>query len=100
MMTDVGPADVILGRLARLMGHHEDALSHLAIAIELCEKAPFPPDVAWAKYYYADLLIDRGDDADAAKIAELQDDAIAIAQEIGMHLLLERVLAQREILEA
>ena len=100
MMTDVGPADVILGRLARLMDRHEDAISHFAIAIELCEKAPFPPDVAWAKYYYADLLIDRGDDADAAKIAELRDDAITIAQEIGMHLLLERVLAQREILEA
>jgi len=56
--------------------------------------------VAWAKYYYADSLIDRDDAADSAKIAELQDDAIAIVQEIGMHLLTERVLEQRKILKA
>ncbi len=34
------------------------------------------------------------------KATELQDEAIAIAQELGMKPLLERVLAQREILEA
>ena len=32
-------------------------------------------------------------------VAELQDEAIAIATELGMKPLLERVLAQREILK-
>ncbi len=34
------------------------------------------------------------------KATELQDEAIAIAQELGMKPLLERVLARREILSA
>ena len=33
------------------------------------------------------------------QVAELQDEAIAIATELGMKPLLERVLAQREILK-
>ena len=33
------------------------------------------------------------------QVAELQDEAIAIAIELGMKPLLERVLAQREILK-
>ncbi len=37
---------------------------------------------------------------DGKTILELQDEAIAIAQELGMKPLLERVLAKREILKA
>jgi hypothetical protein len=45
-------------------------------------------------------LIDRDALGDREKATELQDEAIAITTELGMKPLLERVLAQREILKA
>jgi hypothetical protein len=55
-----------------------------------------------------DRLLDQAEEAadgrdvpgDQKKSVELQDEAIAIAIELGMKPLLERVLAQREILKA
>ena len=47
-----------------------------------------------------DALLDRDGTGDRERATELQDEAIAIAQELGMQPLLERVLAQREILKA
>ncbi len=44
--------------------------------------------------------LDRDEPGDREKAIELQDEAIAIAQELGMKPLLERVLAKREILKA
>ena len=46
------------------------------------------------------MLIKRGAPGDAEKAGGLQDEAIAIARESGLKTLLERVLAQREILKA
>ena len=48
----------------------------------------------------AEMLLDGEPHGDREKATALQDEAIAIAQEIGMKPLLERVLAQREILKA
>lgn len=46
------------------------------------------------------MLADIADGDQHKKASELQDEAIAIAQEPGMKPLLDRVLAQREILKA
>ncbi len=54
------------------------------------------------------MLLDRDEPGDTSpgsvqrreKAIELQDEAIAIAQELGMKPLLERVLAKREFLKA
>ncbi len=46
------------------------------------------------------MLLDLDGPADRQKATELQDEAIAITQDLGMQPLLERVLAQREILKA
>jgi hypothetical protein len=78
--------------------HH--AAKHFEDAIEFCEKAPYPPELAWAQYHYSDFLLDRDASGDHEKATELQDGAIAIATELGMKLLLEKVLSQREILKA
>ena len=48
----------------------------------------------------SEILLERDTPGDREKATELQDEAIAIAQELGMKPLLERVLAQREILKA
>jgi tetratricopeptide (TPR) repeat protein len=95
-----GSCDAILGRLARLLDRPDDASRHFEDAIAFCEKAPYPPELAWAQYHYADFLLNRTADGDRDRATELQDEAIVIAQDIGMKLLLEKVLAQREILKA
>ena len=46
------------------------------------------------------MLLDRDESGDREKATELQDEAIAIATELGMKPLLERVLSQRKILKA
>ena len=46
------------------------------------------------------MLLTRSAPGDKEKAVELQDEAISIATELGMQPLLERVLAQREILKA
>ena len=46
------------------------------------------------------MLLKRDEPEHPEKATELQDEAIAIAQELGMKPLLERVLAQRKILKA
>ena len=48
----------------------------------------------------AEVLLERDAPGDRERATELQDEAIAIATELGMKPLLERVLAQREILKA
>ncbi|MCH8223014.1 MAG: protein kinase [Chloroflexi bacterium] len=58
------------------------------------------PELGWECLEYATMLLERGNSGDRDKASELQDEAIAIAQELGMKPLLERVLAQREILKA
>jgi len=55
---------------------------------------------AWASFHYAELLLERDGPGDREKATELQDNAISIAQGLGMSLLLGKVLAQREILKA
>ena len=44
--------------------------------------------------------MERAESGDADRVTELQNEAIAIATELGMKPLLERVLAQRGMLKA
>ncbi len=92
--------DRVLGLLASTMGDTDLAEKHFEAAIEFCEKAGYRPELAWTCADYAKFLVERNSPGDREKATELQDEAIAIAQEIGMKLLLERVLAQRAILKA
>ncbi|MCH7642628.1 MAG: hypothetical protein IIC30_05045 [Chloroflexi bacterium] len=56
--------------------------------------------MAWAYGDYAEVLLDRGEPGDREKAIALQDEALAITQELGMRPLTERILARREILRA
>ncbi len=85
-------------------------------AIEFCRKAGYRPELAWTMSEFAEMLLDRGGTGDPStrsagsgqtgsvrdhdRAVKLQDEAIAIATELGMQPLLERVLAPREILKA
>ena len=57
-------------------------------------------ETVWTQIEYAEMLLDRGAPGDREKAIELQDEALAITQELEMRPLTERILARREILRA
>ncbi|MCH8109688.1 MAG: hypothetical protein IIB15_06120, partial [Chloroflexi bacterium] len=91
-------SDTLLGLLSVLMGDINQASGHFEDAIQFCQNAGYRPEVAWAQFHYAETLI--GANRQPEKVAELQDSALAIANELGMKLLTRRVLAQLDILKA
>ncbi len=56
--------------------------------------------LTWTCCDYADLLLERNNEADRAKAMSLLDESLAISSELGMRPLMERVLSRREILKA
>jgi len=92
--------DRLLGMTALAMGDSSRAEGHFQDAISFTEKAGYRPQQGWSLHEYSELLLDRDAPGDREKANKLQDEAIAIATELGMQPLLERVLAQREILKA
>ncbi len=89
-----------LALIADFIGNGDEAFPHIERALEYCRGVGFRPELAWTCSDYAEMLLERNAPGDREKATELQDEAIAIAQELGMQPLLERVLAQREILKA
>ena len=81
-------------------GEQDAAIELFEVGIDFERAAGFKPDLAFSLAFYAGMLIDRDKPGDREKVTELQDEAIAIATDLGMKPLLERVLAQREILKA
>ena len=92
--------DRLLGIISWKSGDFAIAKKHFDAAIEFCGSGGYRVELAWALADYAEMLSERDGSGDREKATDLQDQAIAIAQELGMQPLLERVLAQREILKA
>ena len=97
---DIVSGDHLLALLAESADKLELAEEHFDAAVEFCVSAGYRPELAWTRADYAEMLLARNATGDKEKAVELQDKAIAIATELGMQPLLERVLAQREILKA
>ncbi len=93
-------SDRLLDQLARLLGETGTAIEHFEDALKFTNDNGLRPELAWTCCDYAELLIERNASSDAGRATELQDEAITIATDLGMKPLLERVLAQREILKA
>ncbi|MCH8234817.1 MAG: protein kinase [Chloroflexi bacterium] len=105
----VGPVCVsrVLGLLACLLGEMSTATDHFQDAMKFCRTAGYKVELAWTCSDYAEMLLDRtstgsaqAQEGDREKAIELQDEALAITQELGMRPLTERILARREILRA
>ena len=90
----------LLGLTATLLGTFDAAEKHFEQAMDFCRRAGYRPELAMSCFEYSDMLMKRQAPADREKASDLQDEAMVIAQELGMKPLLERVLAQREILKA
>ena len=90
----------VLGLLAKLLGDAEAAASHFDDGIAFCRGAGYRPELAWICAEYAQLLLATDTDGDKTDVAALQDEALSIAQDIGMQPVIAKVLAQREMLTA
>ncbi len=90
----------VLGRLAKLLGRPDDAESHFQDAIRFCSAAGYQPELAWSLYDLAELANDHSQFGGRDRALKLQVEALAIARELGMKPLIERILRRREILTA
>ncbi len=88
------------GWTAVAVGRMDDALTHFEAEIESARRGGYGRPLAWACAGSAEVLADRDEPGDREKALELQDEALAITQELGMRPLTERILARREILRA
>ena len=93
--------DRILGLCAAAMGQPERAAAHFEDALAFCRKAGFGPELAWTCCDYADLLLSEIALPDLLegqrdKATKLLSESFAIATELGMRPLEERVLARQE----
>ena len=98
-------ADRLLGLLAQTMGQRDVALTHFEEALKLCRRAEYRPELAWSAFDYAEtILTETGGgtnlQSDHERVMALLDEALGIAQEVGMQPLMERVLARRASLSA
>ena len=100
--------DRVLGQLSVTMGRLDQAVDHFEDALAFNRRAGYRPDLAWTCCDYADVLLQRASAGsartesgeDRAKAMSLLDEALAIANDLGMRPLIERVLSRREILGA
>ncbi|NQW15976.1 MAG: protein kinase [Chloroflexi bacterium] len=100
VISDSLSGDHLLGLLADLSGESNVAVEHFEAAMVFCRDAGYRPELAWTMADYAEMLNTRNEAGDSERAGELQDEAIGIAQELGMKPLLERLLGQREILKS
>ena len=80
----VTTTDRILGLLAQTLGKHDLAIQHFEEGLEFCRDGGVRPELAWSCSDYAEMLLDRDEPGDRDKAIELQDEALAITQELGM----------------
>jgi tetratricopeptide (TPR) repeat protein len=90
--------DRILGMLSSSLGRLDDADEHFEQAIVGCRQGGYMLDLAWALYERAGALGRRDRDASVREIATLLKESLALADELGLTPLRERVRAlQREV---
>jgi tetratricopeptide (TPR) repeat protein len=77
-MACLGPADRFLGIYAAMVGDTEGAAAHFRAALEFEERLFSPPQMAHTRYWWARMLPRRD------KTAQLLDQSIATASELGM----------------
>jgi hypothetical protein len=90
----------VLGRLAALTNDRDSACRHFDEALAFCRKAGYRPELARVLVDYAAVVLEGERATDRERAVALQDEAISIARELSMQLLLERVLASRKFLKA
>jgi tetratricopeptide (TPR) repeat protein len=89
----------LLGSAWALLGEPDQARGHYQLAIDVCTRARFRPELALSRLYLAELLLEHYPDESAQAIAHL-DFAVAEFQDMKMQPSLERALGHRQLLKA
>jgi DNA-binding NarL/FixJ family response regulator len=76
------------------------AAAHSEKALAFLDKAGYAAEMAWAKHEYADTLIRRDASGDRSRAAELNAEAIGLAENLGMKPLLARAQALQADIDA
>lgn len=95
--------DRVLGLLAGFTGLRRDADNHFATAARLCQSAGYRPGYAWNAYSWAGVLVNTNADltnADRERALALLDEALDIAQELGMGPLTKKAAAMQESIKS
>ena len=88
--------DRLLGLLSQTIGKLEQAVDHFEVALDLCQKMGYRPELAWTCCDYADCLLQRAASGDRAKAQSLLEKSLSIATELGMKPLMARVTERLE----
>mgnify|MGYP001168694409 FL=1 len=75
------------------MGRYVQAVDHFELVIERNQQAGLQPTLALVSGDYAEILLERNASGDSEKAAELHDESLEIARELGMKSLVERLSA-------
>jgi len=92
--------DRVLGLLCVTMGQPEQAAAHFEDGLAFTRRAGYRPELAWICCEYADVLLQRAGPSGGPKAASLLEESLAIAQNLGMRPLIQRIEACRERLES
>jgi len=88
-----GSVERSLGQLAATLGRYADAERHFVAAIDFDRRIGARPLQARVQVDFARMLLDRGGSGDRARALRLANDALEVAQALGMKLVTERALA-------
>ncbi len=79
-----GAVDRYLGQAAATRRRWDDAEAHYEVALRVDRGLSAPPLVARTQYWYARMLCERGDPADAARAGDLLTRSLETAETLGM----------------
>ena len=84
----------LLGLLARTMRQFETSVDHFRKVLEDCRATHHRPELAWVCCDYADVLLERNQPGDRDMAKSLLDEGLAVAHELGMRPLQERIASR------
>lgn len=90
----LGATSRFLGQLAATLAHWDDAEMHFKHALDLNEAMDAKPWVAHTRYQYASMLLRRGEREDVIRANGMIDEALKMAQQLGMLGLLARIKSE------
>ena len=87
-------------RAAWAIGDTAKSVADFESDLATSHESGYGVELVWTQFFYAKMLPKRDAAGDRERATDLQDEAIAIATELGLKPLLERLLGQRERLKA
>ncbi len=78
----------------------DKAAAHFEDALEFNRTSGDRAELAWTCCDYADFLRERNGPGDEEKATALLEEGLALARDLGMKPLMERILARKKMLKA